>query len=195
MKNKINPKTFVFIKFLLTLSLILMYSIGLISLVYAIKTKNNDVLAFSEIYYKIQFTLYFLAILAGIIYFILRFYIHKLTKQKFTKNEKIYISMSCCFMIVVFLLGLAVILFKNLDPRTRLISTIVVIIVLFIFGVSISILETLSRLTEQHHINKTWYEEIKLKETVVNPMNKTKNIEEKVLDKKKVDNPFMENDN
>jgi len=26
-------------------------------------------------------------------------------------------------------------------------------------------------------------------------MNKTKNIEEKVLDKKKVDNPFMENDN
>ncbi len=195
MKNKINPKTFVFIKFLLTLSLILMYSIGLISLVYAIKTQNNDVLAFSEIYYKIQFTLYFLAILAGIIYFILRFYIHKLTKQKFTKNEKIYISMSCCFMIVVFLLGLAVILFKNLDPRTRLISTIVVIIVLFIFGVSISILETLSRLTEQHHINKTWYEEIKLKETVVNPMNKTKNIEEKVLDKKKVDNPFMENDN
>ncbi len=195
MKNKINPKTFVFIKFLLTLSLILMYSIGLISLVYAIKTQNNDLLAFSEIYYKIQFTLYFLAILAGIIYFILRFYIHKLTKQKFTKNEKIYISMSCCFMIVVFLLGLATILFKNLDPWTRLISTIVVIIVLFIFGVSISILETLSRLTEQHHINKTWYEEIKLKETGVNPMNKTKNIEEKVLDKKKVDNPFMENDN
>ncbi|AOG60557.1 hypothetical protein SHELI_v1c06060 [Spiroplasma helicoides] len=200
MKNNINPKSYTLIKYLLTISMLFFYLIGILGIVYSIKTKNSinyDDFWVSNYYYLAVVCL-FIAIMSAVSYLIIRNYMHKNSGHKFNKKEKIYTYCYSFSFIVVIFFTLIIIFAKEFAGSSLLIVDSVVLFVVFAIGIEISLLETYSRITEQALINKMWFlRKEQEKNEAINETIKENNIEKsenkKVeLKDKKDKNPFME---
>ncbi|WP_339020305.1 hypothetical protein [Spiroplasma endosymbiont of Atherix ibis] len=188
MKNKINPRSFTMIKFLLTLGLIFNYSVSLVSVIDIFKGKDNNLLLNTKTYLAIQLLLFISAIISILIFFFIRRDINKKLNYKYNKKEKKIIYIISLLIILIFLISLVnllmfLFLFKNI-----IILIFTLLIIQLLIGVAVSILESYSRLKEQALVNKIWFSD----EESANKVSKNKT---KVLEKKDDFNPFMEDNN
>ncbi|AUB31523.1 hypothetical protein [Spiroplasma floricola] len=191
MKNKINPRSFTMIKFLLTLGLIFNYSISLVSVIDVFKSKNNNLLLNTKTYLAVQLLLFISAIISILIFFLVRKDVNKKLSYKYNKKEKKLIYIICFLVALIFLISLVnllmfLFLFKNI-----IIMIFTFLIIQLLLGIGVSILESYSRLTEQALVNKLWFNN----EENTQNVDKTSKTETKVLDKKDDFNPFMEENN
>ncbi|ALD66389.1 hypothetical protein [Spiroplasma cantharicola] len=188
MKNKVNPRSFTLIKFLLTLGLIFNYSISLISFINVFKGNGQSLIIESKTYIAVQILLLISSISSLLIFFFVRKNVHKKLNYKYIKREKIQILLCLIFISIIFVLSIIDILTFLFIFKNIYVMVIIFLIIQLILGVIISILESFSRLSEQVIANKLWFEEeeeeIKLKEN---------NKKVKVIEKKDGDfNPFMQ---
>ncbi|WP_339035017.1 hypothetical protein [Spiroplasma endosymbiont of Cantharis rufa] len=187
MKNKVNPRSFTMIKFLLTLGLIFNYSISLISFINVFKSDGQNLLIDNKTYFAIQILLFLSSIASLLIFFFVRRNVNKKLNYNYIRREKIQILLCSIFILTIFILSIIDILTIFFVSKNIYVMVIVFIIVQLILGVVISILESFSRLSEQVIANKLWFEQeekIKLK------VSKEKS---KVIEKEDEDfNPFMQ---
>ncbi|WP_342274930.1 hypothetical protein [Spiroplasma endosymbiont of Cantharis lateralis] len=187
MKNKVNPRSFTMIKFLLTLGLIFNYSISLISFINVFKSDGQNLLIDNKTYIAIQILLLLSAIASLLIFFFVRRNVNKKLNYNYIRREKIQILLCSIFILTIFILSIIDIVTIFFVSKNIYVMVIIFIIVQLILGVVISILESFSRLSEQVIANKLWFEQedkIKLK------VSKEKS---KVIEKDDEDfNPFMQ---
>ncbi|WP_339031044.1 hypothetical protein [Spiroplasma endosymbiont of Cantharis nigra] len=187
MKNKVNPRSFTMIKFLLTLGLIFNYSISLISFINVFKSDGQNLLIDNKTYIAVQILLLLSAIASLLIFFFVRRNVNKKLNYNYIRREKIQILLCSIFILTIFILSIIDILTIFFVSKNIYVMVIIFIIVQLILGVVISILESFSRLSEQVIANKLWFEQedkIKLK------VSKEKS---KVIEKEDEDfNPFMQ---
>ncbi|AGR42097.1 hypothetical protein [Spiroplasma diminutum] len=186
MNDKINPRSFMLVKFLLTLGLIFNYTISLIAFVNAINWKNKNQLMDTYIYISVETLLLISSIVCLLIFYFVRRDINKKLKHNYTKKEKYQILLIIFFLILVFTIS-----FINLFSIMFLFINIYIFIVSLLcfqllFGITISILESFSRLSEQSIVNRQWFEnEDELKKD-------SKKLKVKISEKKDDFNPFMQ---
>ncbi|QHX36639.1 hypothetical protein [Spiroplasma sp. BIUS-1] len=185
MKDKINPRSFTMTKFLLTLGLILNYTISLMAFINIHKGNEENLLLSTRSYLIIEILLLVSSMVSFIVFFLVRKDINKKINYKYNKKEKtliyiIFSILSLVFVITFINLFTIFFIFEKIE-----ILIIVLLVVQLIIGISISILESYSRLSEQVIVNKLWFENDEDKKEV-------KKSETKVINKKENFNPFME---
>lgn len=196
MKENINPKSYVFVKFLFTFSIFFLSLVGFISLITAIMIRDENNQNWIVInFYTLTIILTVFASLFAIAFIILRLLMYKKSEYKYQSKEKkilivwylLYVS---CFICTIFL-----IISKLFHIQTFFIISIIYIALLFILGIILSVLEAIIRNGEQILIAKKWFsqdqdinddptlqaeEDLKKQETTIK--NQTNNKK----------NPFME---
>ncbi|QBQ07672.1 hypothetical protein SGLAD_v1c04730 [Spiroplasma gladiatoris] len=195
MKSKIlNPKSYTIAKYLLTISMLFFYILCFIILIVAIKQKDNTLSDWlKNNYLKLSIIMILAGIVFGSVYFGLRLFFHIKSEYKYNKKELIYVIvyLFCFSLLIIF--GFLLTFSYRYDPLNAYVLNFVFIVFIFVLGITISILETLSRIKEQAVVNRTWFE--------ANQNLKVDNLEkkeqiiktQKLLNKDK--NPFMEDEN
>jgi len=158
MKDNVNPKSYVFVKFLFTFSVFFLSLVGFISLITALMIRNENMQNWIVInFYTMTIILTIFASLFTIVFIILRLLMHKKSEYKYQNKEKkiliiwylLYIS---CFICTIFLITS-----KLFHIQAFFIISIVYIILLFILGIILSVLEVIIRNGEQILISKKWF--------------------------------------
>ncbi|WP_338984248.1 hypothetical protein [Spiroplasma endosymbiont of Diplazon laetatorius] len=187
MKNKINPASFTMIKFLLTLGLIFNYTISLLAFFNVYKNEEGKLLLATKTYLAIQILLFVSSLVCFLIFYFVRIDVNKKTEYKYNKKEKKLIYITLSTIILILLISLINILSISFIFEKIFIMIIVFMVIQLFTGVSTSILESYSRLTEQSIVNQHWFK--KEEETKKEQKVKT---ETKVLKEKENFNPFMQ---
>lgn len=192
MQTKINPKSYVTIKYLFTFSMLLMYLIGFMALIASTTRSENKLEHWSSVYYfKITIVFLALSLCFGLTYLLIRIFIHKKSTYKFTplEKQKIYINFGLYFVAV--LISVLMICSILLTTKVFFILAILSLIVLIIFGIFISLLEAVITAKEQVVVTKMWNEINTASTSEIPAKNSDVQIveQQKKADKK---NPFME---
>ncbi|AKU79640.1 MFS transporter [Spiroplasma turonicum] len=193
--NKVNPKTFIIVKFLFTIGFILIYSTSLVLLLKTIKEQklSTEVFLTNKNFFTINFFILFLSLTSFLAFYFIRLNIKKKLNYKFNNKEIIYnwlIFISISISILLALFVSTSVLISNIN---HFIASIVIMIIQILFGVICSILEGISRLKEQQLANNSWFENTE----VIKKNNKSDNDKENISKINKVKdnfNPFKEVD-
>ncbi|QGS51910.1 hypothetical protein [Spiroplasma tabanidicola] len=192
MKNNINPKSYTLTKYLLTISMLSFYLLCFLMVVVSIKTKQANLGEWwTNNYLKVGFILQVMGMLFGIIYFLIRYRLHKRSEYKYNKKESYFVITYLCSFILLIVFCFLLLLVMKYAIVSYFVLTFIFIIFVFILGITISVLETISRLKEQALVNKVWFENNKGKKTQ-HEIKEEKKAQE-LLEKN--DNPFMEEKN
>ncbi|AUM62634.1 hypothetical protein [Spiroplasma monobiae] len=184
MKDKINPRSFTMTKFLLTLGLILNYTISLVSFIDVFKGNETNLLLSTKSFLIIQIMLLIFSLICFFVFFLVRRDINKKIEYKYNNKEKKLIYIICLLITLIFLITfINILMFTFLFEKIE-IMIIILLVTQMIFGITISILESFSRLSEQVIVNQIWFKD--------ESKNEVKKSKTKVLDKKEDFNPFMQ---
>ncbi|ATX71012.1 hypothetical protein [Spiroplasma clarkii] len=189
MNSKINPKSYVFVKYTFTFSMLLWYLIGFVSLAVAIKQQNGVFDEWINLnHLKLNLVFLGLALVAGVVYLMLRIYLHKKSSYTLKPKEKQKIIINICLYLLV--MGLAIVLICG-----SLMSVVVfyglaiaLCIILILLGIVISMLDTLSIAGEQVLVVQAWNEKDPADLETPNGVEEN----QVKLEKKDKTNPFME---
>ncbi|AGR41127.1 hypothetical protein [Spiroplasma taiwanense] len=184
--SSINPKSFLIVKFLLTVSLFLNYTINLVVLLNVLKSQYNNFWIDRNLYFSLQIVLFIFSVIAFLLFILIRFHLHKKMQYKYNKKELIQIFLLCIFVFLIITMSLIVIFIDSYYSINKLAFVISLTIIEIAFGITSSILESFSRINEQAIVNREWKLEPK-----DNLLEEEKN-EIKSTQKNKVKNPFLE---
>ncbi|AHI52860.1 hypothetical protein [Spiroplasma culicicola] len=191
MNNKINPKSYTMLKYLLTLSLLGFYLVGFLSLIVGIKEKDQNLSWVIENYNLLAILDIAISSGLGILYIVLRTWMHKISGYVFSKKEKNQYLIWTSLLGVVILVSVIITVSHLLSNQAFFIIVIIGFSMMFILGIAISMLEIYSRLHEQELINQKWhFEDIESKPKEINLKKASKETQE--LFESKKDNPFSE---
>ncbi|ASP28164.1 hypothetical protein SCORR_v1c03900 [Spiroplasma corruscae] len=190
MKNNINPKSFIIIKFLFTIGFLFLYSASFLLLIKILKEQKEDVTLFiqTKTYLAITIFLVTLGLVCFIAFLLIRININKKTKYIYSKKEKLFLYISVSLILVSVILSIFTISSIYIKNINLLAVSISVLSIQVMFSITCSILEGLTRMKEQQIINSLWFEN-ELKENTKNNNSVTK--------PKKLDsniNPFKDGD-
>ncbi|QVJ95911.1 hypothetical protein I7634_02520 [Mycoplasma mycoides subsp. capri] len=192
MENKINHKTYKSLKYLLTISSVIL-AICLL-LVFVQFTKAKPLFISLTPFISLLVILLILSFTCLLVYIIYRMKILKTSNYKYIKKEIIYLYTSFSLYIFSFILTviylIIALLIKNSEPIR--IMFYVVISIFFICIILSSVFETLSRLKEQILLYKQQYQsqQLKLKKEIDNKEQTNKEVINNNNNQSK--NPFIE---
>ncbi|QVJ95132.1 MFS transporter [Mycoplasma mycoides] len=193
MENKINHKTYKSLKYLLTISSVIL-AICLL-LVFVQFTKAKPLFISLTPFISLLVILLVLSFTCLLVYIIYRMKILKTSNYKYIKKEIIYLYTSFSLYIFSFILTVIYLIIALLIKNSEFIRIMfyVVISIFFICIILSSVFETLSRLKEQILLYKQQYQsdqQLKLNKEI----NKKEQTNKEVINNnnKQSKNPFIE---
>jgi hypothetical protein len=188
-----NPRTSTFIKYILTVALVIFYIAPVLGFVDALDKIKIE----AGILRKVQIVLVVIGIVALGIYLYLKFMLHKKNTYQYAKWEKRYILIFLILMgFIVILSSVYSIVEISMDNK-KLFQILFYVFepLIFIAGIAGSIIEQRARINEQIYIYNLWYEALEEEEKNAEDDAAAKKAAKKAPKKKELDEDDINLDN